>query len=41
MIHQLGDKTVKREGKNWIADSAKVIGDIHLKMIAVFGLELF
>ena len=31
MIHQLGDKIVKRDGKNWIADSAKVIGDIHLK----------
>jgi carbonic anhydrase/acetyltransferase-like protein (isoleucine patch superfamily) len=31
MIHQLADKNVKREGKNWIADSAKVIGDIHLK----------
>ena len=31
MIHQLGDKTVKRDGKNWIADSAKVIGDIYLK----------
>jgi carbonic anhydrase/acetyltransferase-like protein (isoleucine patch superfamily) len=31
MIHQLGDKIVKRNGKNWIADSAKVIGDIHLK----------
>ena len=31
MIHQLGDKKIKREGENWIADSAKVIGDIHLK----------
>ena len=31
MIHQLGDKIVKRDGKNWIADSAKVIGDIYLK----------
>ena len=31
MIHQLGDKIVKRDGKNWIADNAKVIGDIHLK----------
>lgn len=31
MIHQLGDKIVKRDGKNWIADSAKVIGDINLK----------
>lgn len=31
MIHQLGDKIVKRDGKNWIADSAKVIGDIRLK----------
>ena len=31
MIHQLGDKTVIRDGHNWIADSAKVIGNIHLK----------
>ena len=31
MIHQLGDKTVQREGKNWVADSAKVLGDVLLK----------
>ena len=31
MIHQLGDKTVIRDGRNWIADSAKVVGNIHLK----------
>ena len=31
MIHQLGDKTITRDGNNWIADSAKVIGDVHLK----------
>jgi carbonic anhydrase/acetyltransferase-like protein (isoleucine patch superfamily) len=31
MIHQLGDKTVVRDGHNWIADSAKVIGNVHLK----------
>ena len=31
MIHQLGDKKVQRDGSNWVADSAKVIGDIHLK----------
>lgn len=31
MIHQLGDKTVIRDGYNWIADNAKVIGNVHLK----------
>ena len=31
MIHQLGDKKVQRDGSNWVADNAKVIGDIHLK----------
>ena len=31
MIHQLGDKKITRDGNNWIADSAKVIGNIHLK----------
>ena len=31
MIHQLGDKKITRDGNNWIADSAKVIGDVHLK----------
>lgn len=31
MIHQLGDKKVQRDGSNWVADSAKVIGDIYLK----------
>ncbi|MEL0177270.1 MAG: gamma carbonic anhydrase family protein [Pelagibacteraceae bacterium] len=31
MIHQLGDKTVIRDGHNWVADSAKVIGNVHLK----------
>ena len=31
MIHQLGEKTVQREGKNWVADSAKVLGDVLLK----------
>ena len=31
MIHQLGDKKITRDGNNWIDDSAKVIGDVHLK----------
>lgn len=31
MIHQLGDKKVIRDGHNWVADSAKVIGNVHLK----------
>ena len=31
MIHQLGDKIVTLDGHNWVADSAKVIGNVHLK----------
>ena len=42
MIYSLGDKKINRDNADfWVAPSASVIGDIILKKMQVYGLELF
>ena len=42
MIYSLGDKKINRDNADfWVAPSASVIGDITLKKMQAYGLELF